>query len=61
LIECHSNEFEFVIPKFQGLGYKDLEFEGLRPRGLNCIGLEFESKVSDPQMEVVEEQWERWS
>jgi hypothetical protein len=38
-------EFESLIPKFQGLGYKGLGFVGLDP-----IGLESESLVSDPSV-----------
>jgi hypothetical protein len=40
-------EFEFLIPKFQGLRYKGLEFEGLGPRGIDPIGYEFKSLVLD--------------
>jgi hypothetical protein len=45
-----SNEFEFMIPKFQGLGYKGFKFEGLGPRGLDRIGLEFKSLDLDPSI-----------
>jgi hypothetical protein len=43
-------EFEFLIPKFQGLRYKGLEFEGLGPRGIDPIGLEFKSLVLDSRL-----------
>ena len=43
-------EFEFLIPKFQGLEYKGLGFVGLEPGGLDPIGLEFESLVLDPSV-----------
>jgi hypothetical protein len=45
-----SNEFESLIPKFQGIGFKGLEFEGLGLGGLDPMGLEFEFLVSDPSI-----------
>jgi hypothetical protein len=44
-----SNEFESVIPKFQGLRDKGLELRGLGSGGLDRRGLEFESLVSNPR------------
>ena len=43
-------EFEFSIPKFQGLRLKSLEFKGLGLGDLDPIDLKFESLVSDPSV-----------